>query len=233
MLALSPPMFSNLGWFTEDPISSHEYNNMYTETKGLESTSFGQNGTKVKKLSHNASERNRRQKMNSLYSSLRSLLPATDQMKKLSIPATVSRVIKYIPELQKEVERLIQTKQELLYTKSRQLGDFFYHGNSREDSTRSSLTSNISVRSVGNGEILIQISADEAKRTSLSDILKDLEENDMVLLNASSFQSAGMMMFYTMHLQVQGNPRLELPILKERLVLLFERRNLEWMHLNE
>ena len=33
----------------------------------------------VKKLNHNASERDRRKKMNTLYSSLRSLLPAADQ----------------------------------------------------------------------------------------------------------------------------------------------------------
>ncbi|CAI9765627.1 unnamed protein product [Fraxinus pennsylvanica] len=213
-----------MGWFTEDPISSHDHNNMYTETKGLESTSFGENGTKAEKLDHNASERNRRQKMNSLYSSLRSLLPATDQTKKLSIPATVSRVLKYIPELQKKVDILIQKKEELLSTKSRK-EDFIYHESLRDGSRRSSPTSNVSVRPVGNGEILIQISSAEDRRTSLSDVLKDLEGNGMVLLNASTFQSAGMI-FYSMHFQVQGNPILELPILKERLmILLFERMN--------
>jgi len=34
----------------------------------------------VKKLNHNASERDRRKKINSLYSSLRSLFPASDGM---------------------------------------------------------------------------------------------------------------------------------------------------------
>ncbi|KAL5067058.1 hypothetical protein RYX36_017945, partial [Vicia faba] len=34
----------------------------------------------VKKLVHNASERDRRKKINNLYSSLRSLLPLSDQM---------------------------------------------------------------------------------------------------------------------------------------------------------
>ncbi|XP_022853967.1 transcription factor ORG2-like [Olea europaea var. sylvestris] len=228
MLAPSPSMFSNMGCFTEDPISSHEHNNMYTETKGLESTSFGENGTnlnfiKAKKLDHNASEHNRRQKMNSLYSSLRSLLPATDQTKKLSIPATVSRVLKYIPELQKEVDGLIQ-KKELLSITSRKEG-FIYHESLRDGSSQSSSTSNVSVRPVGNGEILIQMSSAEVRRISVSEVLKDLEENGMVLLNASTFQSAGMI-FYSMHFQMQGNPRLELPILKERLMFsLFERTN--------
>lgn len=35
--------------------------------------------TTAKKLNHNANERNRRKRINDLYSSLRSLLPATDQ----------------------------------------------------------------------------------------------------------------------------------------------------------
>ena len=36
--------------------------------------------TTVKKLSHNASERDRRRKINTMYSSLRSLLPKVEQM---------------------------------------------------------------------------------------------------------------------------------------------------------
>lgn len=36
--------------------------------------------TRAKKLSHNASERDRRKKINALYSSLRSILPGVDQM---------------------------------------------------------------------------------------------------------------------------------------------------------
>lgn len=47
-----------------------------------ESTNFGSPGddaTVVKKLNHNASERDRRKRINSLYSSLFSLLPASDQ----------------------------------------------------------------------------------------------------------------------------------------------------------
>ena len=34
---------------------------------------------------------------------------------KLSIPATVSRMVKYIPELQQQVDVLIQKKEELIY----------------------------------------------------------------------------------------------------------------------
>ncbi|KAL8095267.1 hypothetical protein AgCh_036648 [Apium graveolens] len=65
----------------------------------------------VKKLNHNASERDRRKKINNLYSSLFSLLSDSNRMKKLSIPAIVARVVKYIPELQKEAETLVQKKE--------------------------------------------------------------------------------------------------------------------------
>lgn len=44
------------------------------------SASFSGDLTTVKKLNHNASERDRRKKMNTLYSSLRSLIPATDHV---------------------------------------------------------------------------------------------------------------------------------------------------------
>lgn len=40
--------------------------------------------------------------------------------KKLSIPTTISRVLKYIPELQHQVERLTKKKEEILLRISRQ-----------------------------------------------------------------------------------------------------------------
>ncbi|KAJ4804801.1 basic helix-loop-helix (bHLH) DNA-binding superfamily protein [Rhynchospora pubera] len=67
-----------------------------------------------KKLNHNAYERDRRKKLNSLYLSLRMLLPEAERSKKMSIPTTVSRVLKYIPELQKQVAKLTKKKEKLL-----------------------------------------------------------------------------------------------------------------------
>lgn len=101
MLAISsssPPLFStttnNFGWLLEDLIS-HELTNSgetsNSSQKSLQhcdSNKFDQiiinSGDQyqpdqtVKKLNHNASERDRRKKINSLYSSLRSLLPPSD-----------------------------------------------------------------------------------------------------------------------------------------------------------
>jgi hypothetical protein len=104
MLELSPAtLFSTFGWPVEEP-ASHERNYLSfrdSETQEPLITQFPPSQPQiikldrspsftaysgsvdpimVKKLSHNANERDRRKKIKSLYSSLRSLLPAADQM---------------------------------------------------------------------------------------------------------------------------------------------------------
>ncbi|XP_074352730.1 transcription factor ORG3-like [Apium graveolens] len=131
MLTLSPPLFPSFGWPLVDDLNiiSQDQNEYFvgnfgyidTTSSGVlpspQSTNYepiggGINPTGlVKKLNHNASERDRRKKINNLYSSLFSLLSDSNRMKKLSIPAIVARVVKYIPELQKEAETLVQKKE--------------------------------------------------------------------------------------------------------------------------
>lgn len=100
MLALSPPLFSTFEWALEDPINHDQNINICREAELLDSllhfplplpqpqveheksSVFDRNTgdvMAVKKINHNASERDRRRKINSLFSSLRSLLPASDQ----------------------------------------------------------------------------------------------------------------------------------------------------------
>ena len=108
MLALSPPLFTtNIGWPLEDPISHEDQNyfigdiettsdqsvflNFPTPPSGQQLrsevdcsttpsiTTVNSDLSMVKKLNHNASERDRRKKINRLYASLRALLPASDQ----------------------------------------------------------------------------------------------------------------------------------------------------------
>ncbi|XAR69577.1 hypothetical protein NMG60_11001224 [Bertholletia excelsa] len=143
--------------------------------------------TKAKKFNYNASERDRCKKINSLYSSLRSLLPASDQSKKLSTPATISRVLKYIPELQKEIERLVQKKEHLMSRISRQedLAPL-----ARPENCASPISLNAVVASpVGDAEFAVQICAAElCGQNSLSVILLNLEEDGgLLLLNARVF----------------------------------------------
>ncbi|KAL6336981.1 hypothetical protein AAG906_036295 [Vitis piasezkii] len=240
MLAFSPPLFSTFGWPWEDPIS-HEQNYIYQETEASESflhlpssepqaelnystpsAAVSGNPMMVKKLNHNASERDRRKKINSLYSSLRSLLPAADQAKKLSIPSTVSRVLKYIPELQKQVERLIQKKEELLSKISRQ-GDIIHQEKQRKATLASSLSA-VSANRLSDREIVVQISTFKVHESPLSEVLLNLEEDGLLVINASSFESFGGRVFYNLHLQVEGTHRMECEVLSEKLLSLCEKR---------
>ncbi|KAA8517259.1 hypothetical protein F0562_017489 [Nyssa sinensis] len=241
MLALSPPLFSTFGWPFEDS-TSHEQNYNYRGTETSESflhfpstqPQIGvsestvlsvRNGdsTMVKKLNHNASERDRRKRINNLYSTLRSLLPAADHKKKLSIPATVTRVLKYIPELQKEVEKLVKKKEELLSRISRQ-ADLGVPERQRKVAFRSTLSA-VSASRLGDGEVVSQISTvNDNNNIPLSEVLLNLEEDGLLLLNSSSFQSSGGKIFHNLHLQVQGSQKMEPEMLREKLLSLYEKR---------
>lgn len=118
--------------------------------------------------------------------------------KKLSIPATVSGVVKYIPELQEQVEGLIQKKEELLSRISRQEQQT-RHENPRQQLQAQSSSSAVAASWLNDREVMIQIST---YKSPLSEILLNLEEDGFQLLNASSFESFGGRVFHNLHLQV-------------------------------
>ncbi|KAM3205631.1 transcription factor like [Capsicum annuum] len=162
-----------------------------------------------KKLNHNASERNRRKKMNFLYSTLRSLLPPIakhHQKKKLSFPATVSYVQEYIPELKKDIERLSKTKDLLILTISKKSNSLVQINHNYEQKLimngNSTSTTSISASPLCNGQILVQISTTQENDFPISKVLESLEEDGLILLNASSFKSFGDEIFHTLHFQV-------------------------------
>ncbi|CAL5206788.1 unnamed protein product [Lathyrus oleraceus] len=235
MLAISPPpLFSSIGWPLEESISHNQNQNHFfkdtsdqlfhfhhqldpenTSTDPSQATS--NDLSMVKKLVHNASERDRRKKINNLYSSLRSLLPLSDQMKKLSIPLTISRVLKYIPELQKHVEGLIKRKEEILFKLSPKVDhDVKNHG----------YNSGFVVSScrLNDSEVSIQISCySTVHNVPLSEILLYLENDGFLLLNVSSSETFGGRVFYNLHYQVDKTKRLESDILNEKLLSIMEK----------
>ncbi|KAJ8770325.1 hypothetical protein K2173_014935 [Erythroxylum novogranatense] len=245
MVAFCPPMFQGYGWSLEDPIIN-EQSYIFGESETAESfpylspilsdqpqlikfnhsatsfTGYGGEPDTVKKLNHNASERDRRRKINNLYSSLRSLLPP-DQTKKLSIPATVSRVLKYIPELQQQVEKLVQKKQELLKTKSKQ-DDMIINQANQRTRTHQRFSIAVSVNRVNNTEFIIQISTSKIHQTPLSQILLSLHEEGLFLMNSSSFKSSNDRVFHNLHLQVKGTVNIECEALRQKLLSLYEER---------
>ncbi|XP_047160533.1 transcription factor ORG2-like, partial [Vigna umbellata] len=100
MVALFSPIFSPKGWLLEEePLGYNNSHNLFYKDDASSEYSFpyhfyspqtqieleersiapSSDPAMVKKLSHNASERDRRKKVNNLVSSLRSLLPMADQ----------------------------------------------------------------------------------------------------------------------------------------------------------
>ncbi|KAL1220755.1 Transcription factor [Cardamine amara subsp. amara] len=176
----------------------------------------------MKKLNHNASERDRRKKINAMFSSLRSCLPATDQSKKLSVSATVSQALKYIPELQEQVKKLIKEKEELLFQISGQK-DLVYtdqNGNPEKGVTR--YASTVSATRLSDTEVMVQISSLQTENCSFGNVLSGVEEDGLVLVDASSSRSQGERLFYTLHLQMD-NCKLNSEELSDRLLYLYEK----------
>ncbi|PIA48121.1 hypothetical protein AQUCO_01400599v1 [Aquilegia coerulea] len=173
----------------------------------------------TKKLNHNASERDRRKKLNSLCSTLQSLLPNIDNTKKLSIPATICQVLKYIPQLQSQVERL-KLRKETLSSISNQ-----------SDSTHCTRQSNVlhptgqslptvSARRIDDSQVVIHICTLKKNRSVFSEVLKIVEGDNLHILNASVITSSENSLFYTLHVQVNGTQRVECEVLSERILSL-------------
>ncbi|CAA0400551.1 unnamed protein product [Arabidopsis thaliana] len=170
-----------------------------------------------KKLNHNASERDRRRKLNVLYSSLRALLPLSNQKRKLSIPMTVARVVKYIPEQKHELQRLLRRKEELLKRISRKTHQEQLRNKAMMDSIDSSSSQRIAANWLTDTEIAVQIAT--SKWTSVSDMLLRLEENGLNVISVSSSVSSTARIFYTLHLQMRGDCKVRLEELINGMLL--------------
>lgn len=120
----------------------------------------------------------------------------------MSIPNTVSRAIKYIPELQQEVEGLVRKREELLSKKQRNVQVKQEMIQSEIKSTFPSSLSSVSASQLNSREIAVQISTYNNKTDNLSDSLRDFEIDGLSVLNASSFESFGGRVFHNLHLQV-------------------------------
>ncbi|CAF2059070.1 unnamed protein product [Brassica napus] len=165
-----------------------------------EGNGIDNNSAMIKKLSHNANERNRRKKMNSLFSTLRSCLPASDQLNKLSIPQTVLRTVKYIPDLQEQVKKLTQKKEDLLV---RALGQRDMESYVKQQPQAvASYVSTVFATKNGDNEVMVQISSSKIRKFSIYNVLSGLEEDGFVVVDVSSSSSRGERLFYTLHLQV-------------------------------
>ncbi|XP_057436971.1 transcription factor bHLH101-like [Lotus japonicus] len=220
MLRFPSPVFSysNMECLLDDEPFNHNQNNFNKERVSSSEYSFPNQpqpavvlqakvvemltapSPDTKKLNHNASERDRRKKINSLIASLRSLLPAgQDQMKKMSIPATISGVIKYLPELQQQVKGLTKKKEKLLSRISQQ-GDAVNEESRKRKkfinphhNSADFIVSNSWLNDCEAAIHIISSNYEEAHnhKTPLPEIILCLENNGYFLLNASSTETFG------------------------------------------
>ncbi|XP_072961372.1 protein IRON-RELATED TRANSCRIPTION FACTOR 2-like isoform X3 [Typha angustifolia] len=213
MLTLSPRIFSTLAWEADDSMSTrdHEFtcedpfaNFIAHDQPELnhfddhlqQSITTTASSSSHKKLNHNAYERDRRKKLNTLYTSLHALLPEIDRSKKLSIPSTISRVLKYIPELQREVVRLKRRKEEIAMMATRR-EEVQVIRDGIEDSPV------VSATLLSNKEVMVHICIMNKNVTSvpLSKILRVLEGEGLELIHASTSTTFGYGRFYSLHLK--------------------------------
>ncbi|CAN6313407.1 unnamed protein product [Urochloa humidicola] len=159
-----------------------------------ETYSGGRGSSSQRKLNHNAYERDRRKHLNELYSSLHSLVPDADHTKKSSIATTVSRVLKYIPELQKQVGNLERRKKKLMNANCER----------GVSNPSGSIAPIVSVNCLNQMEVMVQISflSNSAEATlPFSMCIEVLENEGLRLISSSTFSPTENRTFYSLHLQ--------------------------------
>lgn len=122
--------------------------------------------------------------------------------KKMSIPVTISRVLKYIPDLQKQVQGLTKKKEELLSRISHRQEYAVNKESQRKKIPNYNSAFVVSTSRLNDTELVIHISSYEANKIPLSEILMCLENNGLLLLNSSSSKTFGGRLFYNLHFQV-------------------------------
>lgn len=110
--------------------------------------------------------------------------------KRLSNPATVSVALKYIPNLQKQVEELVEKKRQLMFSMT-----------TRRQEESSSCLLTVSTNSLSEREVVVQIIS-TYHGIPLSCILLGLHEDGLHPLNISSSLSFGGRIICHLHLQV-------------------------------
>ncbi|KAF8102097.1 hypothetical protein N665_0201s0384 [Sinapis alba] len=215
---------NNNGTFHDFPVPK-TYGMVHQQTSFVDSVSsegigIDKNSVVIKKLNHNASERNRRKKTNSLFSFLRSCLPDTDETKKLSIPQTISRSLQYIPELQEQVKKLVQKKEDL---SARVLGQRESYVKP-QPKVATSYFSTVFATRVRDNEVMVQISSSKIHNFSIYNVLSGLEADGFALVDVSSSSTRGDRLFYTLNLQVDkvDNYKLIFEELSQRILYFYE-----------
>lgn len=152
----------------------------------------------------------------------RSVLFVYFSQKKLSVSATVSQALKYIPELQEKVKKLIKKKEELSFQISGQRDLVYTDQNGKSEKGVTRYASTVSATRLGETEVMVHIASLQTEKYSFGNALSGVEEDGLVLVDASSSRSQGERLFYTLHLQMD-NCKLNCEDLSDRLLYLYEK----------
>ena len=152
----------------------------------------------------------------------KSILLGCFLQKKLSVSATVSQALEYIPELQEQFNMLIKKKDELSFRISGQKDLLNTNQNAKPEKGVTGYASTVSATNLGETGLMVQISSLQTVKCSFGNVLSGLEEDGLVLVDASSSRSQGERLFYTLHLQMD-NCNLNFEELRSRLLYLYEK----------
>lgn len=179
-----------------------------------------------KKLWHNANERDRRKKLNALYSQLQLLIPNINTKGKLYNPTVVCGALNYIPQLLSQIKELRRQRDELLTTKRISESSIFNVAGAEchTDLFQYSAHRNSPVITVNRGfgrSLAISINTCNVSGLVFSTLLLLLEQEGMEVLNASKFV-AGENLCYTLHLQMTaGRCNFDTAVLRNKIMFLW------------
>lgn len=151
----------------------------------------------VKKLSRNAKERHRRQKLNAIYAKLQAILPHsnTETQEQISKPAIVRGALKYVSQLGRQIQTLSRQRDELMTLKSISERAFKASDTSQMlidevNFNKSTHVISTEVRiSASAPVLLVTVQTAQADQVLLSRLFFLFEEERLDVINASTFVS--------------------------------------------
>lgn len=138
-------------------------------------------------------------------------------------------MVTYIPELQKEVEKLVQRKRQLLskqfkLLEEKRVGSRHHDHDQEVTSKKSDSTIVVSVGQLSDIELIIQICAgDTVHNVVLSQILIKLEGDGLQIQNVNSFESSEGRVFHNLHVQMDGSYVLDPEGLREKILSMYKK----------
>lgn len=214
-----------------DNVTGKSYPTKKTDEKGSGFSLSDEIATK--KLSHNANERLRRKNLNALYGKLRSLLPHSimNMKEKVNNPAIVSGILKYIPQLQREIKTLSRQRDELLSLRrisaqALKISPAEYHASqmviNRLDCNQSpnGLLTEVNLFAMGQTLLVTVQTAHAAPLFSRLFLL--FEEERLDVMNASTFISEENAWHSIQVKAMESSRRLDISVLRLKIVFLCE-----------